>query len=46
LKRVMVTLYEMGLVRSYPFFIANGKLYQLIENEETDLWELNVEEIK
>jgi hypothetical protein len=30
----------------YPYYIYNGKLYQLIENEETDLWELHLEEIK
>jgi hypothetical protein len=29
-----------------PFAIRNNKLYQLVENEDTEEWELHISEIK
>lgn len=46
LKKLMVPFAVKDPVGFYPYYINNGKLYQLIENEETDLWELHLEEIK
>lgn len=46
LKKLMVPFAVKDPVGFYPYYINNGKLYQLIENEETDLWELHVKEIK
>jgi hypothetical protein len=45
LGKTMVPFHESELLRAYPFTIANGKLYQLIENEKTGEWELHIYEI-
>lgn len=30
----------------YPFSICNGKLYQLVDNAEAEMWELHIEDMK
>jgi hypothetical protein len=31
-----------NILQYYPYTIHNGSLYQLIENEDTEEWELHV----
>ncbi len=45
LRKVMVPFRESELLRAYPFTIAEGKIYQLIENEDTEEWELHIDKI-
>ncbi|UCH97990.1 MAG: hypothetical protein JSV88_14355 [Candidatus Aminicenantes bacterium] len=45
LKKVFLPVIEQTLVSYYPFNINDGKLYQLLENEEAEEWELHVTEI-
>ncbi len=45
LRKVMVPFRESELLRAYPFTIAEGKIYQLIENEDTEEWELHINKI-
>ena len=45
-KRLMIPIrYETDL-SSYPTMVKKGKLYQLVENDEKEEWELHVSEIK
>lgn len=46
LKRVMLQVKEKDALESYPYAIRNGKLYQLVENEDLEEWELHVESIE
>lgn len=46
LKRVMVPLKMSTPVMPYPNTIFNGKLYQIIEDEEAEEWALHINEIK
>jgi hypothetical protein len=44
-KRLMIPIrYETDL-SAYPTMVKNGKLYQLVDNEKTEMWELHVSEI-
>lgn len=45
LKKVMVPVKEKNVEYLYPYSIHGGKLYQIVENEETEEWELHVTEI-
>ena len=45
-ERLFLPLIEENILREYPFDIHNGKVYQLIENEETEHWELHVSGIR
>lgn len=45
LRKVMVPFRESELLCAYPFTIAGGKIYQLIENEDTEEWELHINKI-
>jgi hypothetical protein len=42
LKKTFITFKEEGVFDESTFCITNGKLYRLIENYNTDLWELHV----
>ena len=45
-KRLMIPIrYETDL-SSYPTMVRKGNLYQLVENEEKEEWELHISEIK
>lgn len=46
LKKVFLPIAEYNLEDSFPFTIKNGKLYQLIENPETENYELYVTKIE
>ncbi len=40
-----VVLHEQDLLEVYPFDIHNGKVYQVVENEDEEEWELHVTEM-
>ncbi len=46
IKKVMLPLPEMNPLELYPFTIKNNKLYQLIENDNLEEWELHITEIE
>jgi hypothetical protein len=46
IKKTYVSLVEQDIMLPYPTAIRNEKLYQVVENEETDEWELQVSELK
>jgi hypothetical protein len=46
IRKALVPLVEQDIMLPYPTTIRNEKLYQVVENEETDEWELQVSEIK
>ncbi len=41
IKKVMVPILEKNPEHLSPFYIAKGELYQLVENEESEEWELH-----
>jgi hypothetical protein len=45
LKKTLLHLIDKDILEVYPFAIKNGKIYQLIENEDQEEWELHVTEI-
>jgi hypothetical protein len=46
LKKIYLPLAKKNSLQPYPYDINEGKLFQVIENMDTDEWELHVEEIK
>ena len=44
-KRTFVPLQEINAAELYPYTTRDGKLYQLIENQETETWELHIDNI-
>jgi hypothetical protein len=46
LRKVMIPFQESEFLRAYPFAIDKGKIYQLIENDDTEEWELHINIIK
>lgn len=45
LKKIMIPFKEAEFLLAYPYTIANGKCYQLIENLATEEWELHIHEL-
>jgi len=45
LKKSMVPFKNANPLEPYPFTIKNGKLFQLVDNEETEEWELHIHAI-
>jgi hypothetical protein len=45
LKRIMLPVKEKDALESYPYTIQDGKFYQLVENEQTEEWELHKTDI-
>jgi hypothetical protein len=41
-KKIMVPFYQTNMHVTYPHNIRGGKLYQVVENEDDELWELHV----
>jgi hypothetical protein len=41
LKRVMLPVREKDALESYPYTIENGEFYQLVDNDQTEEWELH-----
>ena len=46
LKRTMVPIQYETYIQAYPMVIKNGKLVQLLENEEDQEWELRISVIR
>jgi hypothetical protein len=46
LKRLFLPVVYRNSVKPFPFAIMHNKLYQLIENEITEIWELYAEDIE
>ncbi len=46
LKKSMLPLKELNALELYPHTVYDGKLFQLVENEEQESWELHITEIK
>jgi hypothetical protein len=46
LKTSLMKMPQIDAERPYPYVIANEKLYQLVENEEEEEWELHIKEFK
>lgn len=45
LKKTFVPLQEINAAELYPYTTQDGNLYQLIENQETETWELHIDKI-
>jgi hypothetical protein len=41
-KKVTLTVFEKNINDTYPFTIYGGKLYQLMDNVDTEEWELHI----
>lgn len=46
LKKIMYPLAQNTLVEPYPYTIHKGKVYQLVDNQETEMWELHITDIQ
>jgi len=46
LKKLFLPYKFMNPVDEYPIAVKSGKLYQLIENEDEEKWELHITVIK
>lgn len=46
LNEVMVPFNDIDLLIPYPYTIAGGKLYQLIEDEDAEEWQLRIHALK
>ena len=44
--RLMIPIQYETDVSSYPTMVKKGHLYQLVENDEKEEWELHISEIK
>lgn len=46
LKQINIPLKQLNILEEFPFDIHDGKLYQVVENEAEEEWELHVTPIK
>jgi len=46
LRKIFLPIEQPNILEMYPFTIYKGKIYQLVENEDEEEWELHVNEIK
>lgn len=46
LKKLMLPVAENDPLHLYPYTVKNGKLYQLVDNIDTEEWELHVTPVK
>lgn len=46
LKRAMVPFADNEFLRVYPYTIKNDRIYQLVDNEDTEEWELHIHDLK
>ena len=42
LQKKFLPIQTLNGVSPYPYYIKNGRLYQLVENEDTEQWELQI----
>lgn len=45
LKRVMIPFKESDIIELYPYTIKDNKIYQLVESQDSEEWELHINEI-
>jgi hypothetical protein len=45
LGKVLVDIEELDIFEFYPFTISRGKIYQLVDNTDSEEWELTVKEL-
>jgi hypothetical protein len=45
LKKTFLNLHKLDANSHYPFDIKNGKVYQLLENEDMEGWDLHITEV-
>lgn len=45
LKKSLVSIAEKNILELFPFTIKDGKLFQIIDNEETEEWDLHISDI-
>lgn len=46
LKKVFIPMAMRYVVVVYPYTVSGGKMYQLVENDDTEEWEIHVVDIK
>jgi hypothetical protein len=46
LKKLWIPLVYQNYLQPFPLAVKNGKLYQVIENMDEEIWELHISEIK
>ena len=46
LKKYWILLAYQSYLEPFPLIVKNGRLYQVIENMDEEVWELHVSEIK
>ncbi len=46
LKRLFLPLKKSTPLLQYPYFIREGSIYQIVENEEEEQWEMHITELK
>ncbi len=46
IKRTMVPFADNEFLRVYPYTIKNDKIYQLVDNEDTEEWELRIHDLR
>ena len=45
LRKIMIPFEDVEFLQAYPYTISNEKCYQIIENPETEEWELHIHEV-
>jgi hypothetical protein len=46
LKKIFLLLVKENIFREYPYDINEGKIYQLVENDSEEGWDLHIRKIK
>ena len=46
LKKILISIADRDILHLFPYTIANGKVYQLIEDLDKEEWSLHITEIK
>jgi DNA-binding beta-propeller fold protein YncE len=42
LKRVDIPFADRQMLLPYPYYVRDGRLYQLVDNKDTEVWELHI----
>ena len=45
IKKTILPIQKLNILEFYPFSIRNGTLYQIVENEDEEEWELHISKI-
>ena len=46
IKKVMFPVFNSNSLEPFPYFFFKDKFYQVVENQDTDIWELHITDIK